>query len=66
VSRMGNKIREATMQKIPWMLIMGDRDVEAGAVSVRLRSGEDLGAMPVAQFIAQAKAVIDNKALELA
>jgi threonyl-tRNA synthetase len=65
MSRMGNKIREATVQKIPWMLIMGDRDVEAGAVSVRLRSGEDLGAMSVAQFIAQAKVVIDNKALEL-
>ncbi len=47
------------------MLIVGDRDVEASAVSVRLRSGEDLGAMPVAQFIAQAKAVVDSKSLEL-
>jgi threonyl-tRNA synthetase len=65
VGRMGNKIREATMQKIPWMLVVGDRDVEAGAVSVRLRTGEDLGAMPLAQFIAQAKAVVDNKSLEL-
>ena len=50
--RMGAKIREATMQKIPWMLVMGDRDIQNGAVSVRLRSGEDLGAMPVADFIA--------------
>ncbi len=65
IGRMGNKIREATLQRIPWMLIMGDRDVEASAVSVRLRSGEDLGAMPVAQFIAQAKAVVDSKSLEL-
>jgi threonyl-tRNA synthetase len=65
VGRMGNKIREATVQKIPWMLVVGDRDVEAGAVSVRLRTGEDLGAMPLAQFMAQAKAVVDSKSLEL-
>jgi threonyl-tRNA synthetase len=63
--RMGGKIRAATMQKIPWMLIMGDRDIKAGAVSVRLRTGEDLGAMPVAAFIAQAKAIVDNKSLGL-
>ena len=65
MGRMGNKIREATMQKIPWLLVVGDRDIEAGAVSVRLRTGEDLGAMPVAAFIAQAKAVTDSKSLEL-
>jgi threonyl-tRNA synthetase len=63
--RMGGKIRAATLQKIPWMLVMGDRDIEAGAVSVRLRTGEDLGAMPVAAFIAQAMAIVDNKSLEL-
>ncbi|MBN1202926.1 MAG: threonine--tRNA ligase [Anaerolineae bacterium] len=63
--RMGGKIREATMQKIPWMLIAGDRDVEAGAVSVRLRSGEDLGAMPVANFIDYARQIVDSKSLEL-
>jgi threonyl-tRNA synthetase len=65
VGRMGNKIREATMQKIPWMLVVGDRDVEAGAVSVRLRTGEDLGTMAVARFVAQAQAVVNNKSLEL-
>ncbi len=46
--RMGFKIREAQMQKTPYMLIVGDREIAAGAVGVRLRSGEDLGAMPVA------------------
>jgi threonyl-tRNA synthetase len=65
-NRMGAKIRLATQQKIPWMLIMGDRDIENGAVSVRLRSGEDLGAMPVADFIAKAEALVSSKSLELA
>jgi threonyl-tRNA synthetase len=56
--RMGAKIRNAQGQKIPYMLVMGDKEAEAGAVAVRLRSGEDLGAMPVADFIARAKADI--------
>jgi threonyl-tRNA synthetase len=63
--RMGAKIREATMQKIPWMLVMGDRDIQNGAVSVRLRPGEDLGSMPVAEFIQRAVEVVDSKAIEL-
>jgi threonyl-tRNA synthetase len=63
--RMNNKIREATVQKIPWLLVVGDRDAAAGAVSVRLRTGEDLGAMPIAQFAAHAKAIVDSKSLEL-
>ena len=62
-SRMNAKIRAAQQQKIPWMLVAGDRDVEAKAVSVRLRSGEDRGAMPIADFIKQAREVIDSKAL---
>ena len=45
--RMNAKIREAQLQKIPYMLVVGDREIEAEAVAVRLRSGEDLGAMPV-------------------
>ena len=48
--RMQAKIRDAQMQKVPYMLIAGDRDIEAGAVSVRTRANEDLGAMPVAAF----------------
>jgi threonyl-tRNA synthetase len=64
-SRMGAKIREATMQKVPWMLVAGDRDIEQGAVSVRLRTGEDLGAIAVKDFIRQARIVIDAKSLEL-
>lgn len=63
--RMNNKIRLAQTQKIPWMLIAGDRDVAGNAVSVRLRSGEDLGGMPVADFIHKAQGIIDNKSLKL-
>ncbi|MBN1562523.1 MAG: threonine--tRNA ligase, partial [Anaerolineae bacterium] len=64
-NRMGNKIRLATAQKIPWMLVAGDRDAESGAVSVRLRSGEDLGAMAVDDFLAYALPIIESKSLEL-
>jgi threonyl-tRNA synthetase len=64
--RMGGKIRNATTQKTPWMLIVGDRDIEKSAVSVRLRSGEDLGAMHVTDFIAQASHIVETKAPQLA
>jgi threonyl-tRNA synthetase len=49
--KVGYKIREHTMQKVPYLLVVGDREKEAGAVSVRTRSGEDLGSMPLADFI---------------
>ena len=63
--KIGKKIREATMEKIPYMIVVGDRDMENNTVSVRLRTGEDLGAMPMADFIAKLKAVVDSKSLEL-
>ena len=56
--RMQAKIRRAQLQKVPYMLIIGDKEQAAGAVAVRLRSGEDLGAMPVDAFIARAHADI--------
>ncbi|MEY2167915.1 MULTISPECIES: threonine--tRNA ligase [unclassified Rhodanobacter] len=49
--KVGYKIREHTLQKIPYLLVVGDREKEAGTVSVRTRSGEDLGSMPLADFI---------------
>jgi len=49
--RMNAKIRDAQMQKVPYMLIMGDREVESGSVSVRLRSEENLGSMSLEQFL---------------
>ncbi len=63
--RMGNKIRKAQELKIPYMLIVGKREVAAGAVAVRLRSGEDLGAKPVDEFLAMTQAVINQRSKEL-
>lgn len=48
---LGYKIREAQKNKIPYMVIVGDKDMENGTISIRHRSGEDLGAMPLADFI---------------
>ena len=63
--KIGKKIREATMEKLPYMNVGGDRDMENNTVSVRLRTGEDLGAMSLADFTAKLKAVVDSKSLEL-
>ena len=63
--KIGKKIREATMEKIPYMIVVGDRDMENNTVSVRLRTGEDLGAMSLVDFTAKLKAVVDSKSLEL-
>jgi threonyl-tRNA synthetase len=63
--RMQAKIRAAQLQKIPYMLVVGKREAEANAVAVRLRSGQDLGAMPLPDFIALARAVADAKTLDL-
>ena len=49
--RMQAKIRDAQLQKVPYMLVVGDKEEEAGTVAVRQRSGEDLGALPVFQVI---------------
>jgi threonyl-tRNA synthetase len=49
--KVGYKIREHTLQKVPYLLVVGDREKESGSVSVRTRSGEDLGSMPLASFI---------------
>ncbi len=61
--RMQAKIRDAQLQKIPYMLIVGDREMKAGAVAVRLRTGEDKGAMSVEDFLDMAQRVIQEKAL---
>ena len=58
--KIGKKIREATMEKVPYMLVLGDRDMENDTVSVRHRSGEDLGAMSLDQFAAMLKNEVDS------
>ena len=62
--KIGKKIREATMEKIPYMLVVGDRDMEQGTVSVRHRSGEDLGAMSLDEFTGILKFEVDNKEIK--
>jgi len=51
--KIGYKIREHTLQRVPYLLVVGDREKDNGAVSVRTRSGEDLGTMSVAEFVAR-------------
>ena len=59
--KVGKKIREATLEKIPFMLVVGDRDMENGTVSVRTRKGEDLGAMSLSDFSAKLHEIVDSK-----
>ena len=59
--KIGKKIREAQLEKVPYMLVVGDRDMEAGTVSVRHRSEGDLGAMSLEQFSAMLRQVVDGK-----
>jgi threonyl-tRNA synthetase len=51
--KIGYKIREHTLQRVPYLLVVGDREMDNGAVAVRTRSGEDLGTMSVADFAAR-------------
>ncbi|CAN5277609.1 threonine--tRNA ligase [soil metagenome] len=63
--RMQAKIRNAQLQKVPYMLVVGGREAGADSVAVRLRSGEDLGAMPVDSFADLVRPVIESKSLDL-
>ncbi len=59
--KIGFKIREATMQKVPYMLVIGDNEVESGKISVRARSGEDVGVLSVDELCAMLKKEVDDK-----
>ncbi len=58
----GKKVAEGQVAKVPYMLVVGDRDIDAGNVSVRHRDRGDLGPRPVDQFLADLKAEVDSKA----
>ena len=62
--KIGYKIREAQLEKIPYMFIVGDKDIEADTVSVRHRKEGDLGAMKLEEFLAMAKEEIDTKQIK--
>jgi threonyl-tRNA synthetase len=59
--KIGYKIREAQLQKIPYMLVVGDREAAEAAVAVRSRTGGDLGSQPLDDFIASARKEVDTK-----
>ena len=59
--KIGYKIREAQLEKVPYMLVVGDKEVEAGAVAVRSRKNGDMGAMPADEFIAKLVLEVANK-----
>ena len=63
--KIGKKIREATLEKIPFMLVVGDRDMENGTVSVRTRKGEDLGAMTMDAFLSKCLSEIASKSKDI-
>ncbi len=62
--KIGYKIREAQVQKIPYMLVIGDKDIESGTVSVRHRKEGDLGAMTLEQFVEMAVKEIETKEIK--
>ncbi len=59
------KIRDAQLQKVPYMLVVGDREADGGTAAVRLRSGENLGPIPIERFLREARALADSRSLEL-
>ena len=63
--RMQAKIREAQLQKIPYMLVIGKREAAEDAVAVRLRNGRDLGAMPVGAFLEMCLPRVESRSLHL-
>ncbi len=58
--KIGFKIREHTMQRVPYLLVVGDREMEQGEIAVRSQAGEDLGSMKIDAFISRAQAQIQN------
>jgi threonyl-tRNA synthetase len=59
--RMTSKIRDAQMAKIPFMLVVGDKEVASGGASVRLRSGEDLGLHSIEDVRSDIRAAVESK-----
>ena len=60
--KIGYKIREAQLKKMPYMLVVGDKEKESGCVAVRTRTGVDLGAMPLDDFISRLREEVDTMA----
>ena len=63
--KMNAKIRDLANQKMPYILVFGDKEQEAGAVSVRTRGKGDQGSKPLSEFIAKAKGLVESKSTGL-
>ncbi|MCI0700910.1 MAG: threonine--tRNA ligase, partial [Planctomycetia bacterium] len=63
--RMNAKIRDAQLQKIPYILVIGDKEIAANAVNLRLRTEEKLGVRPIAEFISMLEQVVTSRTLKL-
>ena len=63
--KMGAKIRDFTLQKLPYILVVGDKEAETGAVSLRVRSQGDQGGMPLEDFVARARSLVESKSMSL-
>jgi threonyl-tRNA synthetase len=63
--KMNSKIRDLANQKVPYILVFGDKEEGAGAVSVRTRGKGDQGSMPLTEFVAKAKGLVESKSTEL-
>ncbi len=63
--KMGAKIRDFTLQKLPYILVVGDKEAETGAVSLRVRGQGDKGSMPLEDFVTRARSMVDSKATSL-
>jgi threonyl-tRNA synthetase len=59
--RMNLKIREAQMNKVPYMLVIGDKEIASSRISLRLRNGEDAGSAAIADFINRVKSIVEAK-----
>jgi threonyl-tRNA synthetase len=59
--RMNLKIRQAELQKVPYMLVVGDKEVASGQVAVRTRDSGDLGPQPLGEFIAMAREAVEKR-----
>ena len=63
--KMGAKIRDFTLQKLPYILVVGDKEAETGAVSLRIRAEGDKGSMPLEDFVTRARSLVESKSMSL-
>ncbi len=63
---LGYKIRHATLEKLPWMLIIGPREAQNGTVSVRYRGGVERKGVALDEFVTEALAAVDSRTAEVA